>query len=192
MTDGPFRNAVLSGAWKRYGRNLSNDACSLNDRAVQACRSIVGDIQLKEVNALLSDLKSLAQRSQMDLDPSASIEAIFARHTHSPLTDTIERYFAVQILDGASLGNAIDKVVQRTVSGLIEEAKERMIDECASARDKGDISLKEYSKLLDRNAETFNAATGHHDLLCQALFEGRKVLKSVSRKKDGLEDGPEE
>ncbi len=192
MTDGPFRNAVLSGAWKRYGRNLANDACSLNDRAVQVCRSIVGDIQLKEVNALLSDLKSLAQRSQMDLDPGASIDMIFARHTRSPLIDTLERHFAVQILNGLSLGNALDKVVQRTVSGLIKEAKERMIDECASARDKGDISLKEYSKLLDRNAEAFNAAMGHHDLMCQALLEGRKVLKSATRKKDGLEDGPEE
>ena len=192
MTDGPFRNAVLSRAWKRYGSNLSNDACSLNDRAVQACRSIIGDIQLKEMKALLSDLKSLAERPQMDLDPSASIDAIFARHIRSPLTDTLERHFAAQVLDGAPLSAALDKVVQRTVSGLIEGAKERMTDECACARDKGDVSIKEHSKILERSSETFDAVAGYHGLLYQAFFEGSKVLKSATRKKDGLDEGPEE
>lgn len=191
MTDGPFRNAVLSGAWKRYGRNLANDACSLNDRAVQACRSIIGDIP-KEVKALLSDLKSLAGRPQMDLDPSASIDAIFARHIRSPLTDTLERHLAVQIQDGVRLEVALPHVVQKTVTGLIEDAKERMIDGCVSARDKGDISLKEFPKILGRSDEAFEQVYGHHDLLCQTLFEGPKVLKNATRKKDGLDEGPEE
>ena len=92
MTDGPFKNAVLSSRWKQYGKDLVSDAASSEERAAQACHSILGDVDLKALGPLLSALKAQAQRTQMDLDPVSSVEAVFESHAKSPLTDILQKH----------------------------------------------------------------------------------------------------
>ena len=118
MTDGPFRNAELSSRWRRYGESLVSDAVSPGERTAQACRSMLGDVDMKSFSALLSALKAHAQRPQMDLDPVASLDAIFDSHSKSPLTDILQKNLAANLRDQMPPEIALDQALSGAVSRL--------------------------------------------------------------------------
>lgn len=77
MTDGPFRNAELPSRWKRYGQELVSDAASPEERTVHVCHSMIGDVDMTAFSPLFNELKTHAERAQLDLDPVTTVETIF-------------------------------------------------------------------------------------------------------------------
>ena len=191
MTDGPFKNAALSSRWKQYGKDLVSDAASLEERTAQACHSILGDMDMKGHGSLLSALKGHAQRPQMDLDPVSSTEAIFDSHAKSPLTDILQKHLIANLRDQIPAERALDQAFPSTVTDWIDISKNRLDEECIRARDLGDLNHENYRKGIERNHETFDAIRPNE--LYDALFFGsRSAFKQATRKKVGVDEGPDE
>jgi hypothetical protein len=191
MTDGPFRNAELSSRWKRYGQELVSDAASTEERAAQACHSMIGGVDMKAFSPLFGELKAYAERSQMDLDPATAIEAIFENHPTSPLVDTLQKHLVANLRDRIRSEKALDVALESTAKEWVGTAKNRIDEECIRARDLGDMSPEDYSKGIERNRETFAAINPSE--VCSALVTGNKrAFSQALRKKDGLDEGPEE
>src|SRR3546814_16379195 len=72
MTDGPFRNAELSGSWKQYGEDLVSDAASPGERTARICASLLGDVAWDSISPLLKQLDARARNSQPQLEPFAT------------------------------------------------------------------------------------------------------------------------
>ena len=191
MTDGPFRNATLSSRWKQYGKDLVNDAVSSEERAAQARRSMLGDVDAKAIGSLLSTLKEDAQHPQVDLDPISSAEAIFDRYTKSPVTDTLQKHLIANLRDQIPNGHALDQALWSTVTEWTAITKNRLDEECIRARDLGDMSHEHYRKGIDRNQETFDGIRTNE--LYHALLSGSpSAFNQASRKKTGVDEGPDE
>ncbi len=191
MTDGPFRNAELSSRWKRYGEDLVNDAASQGERTAQVCHSMLGDVDLREIGNILKDVRAYAQRPQMDLDPATFVEAIFDNHEKSPFSDHIQKHLIANIQDKMPLAKALDEALVSTVTDRIGITKNRLDEECILARDRGDLSQKDYRKGIERNREAF--ANINRAALCDALASGNgRAFRPSLRKKAGIDEGPDQ
>lgn len=191
MTDGPFRNAELSSRWKRYGQDLVSDAVSPEERTMQACHSMIGDVDMKAFSPLFGDLKAHAERPQMDLDPVTAIETIFDNHPTSPVADTLQRHLIANLRNQMPLEKALDQALDSTAKEWIGATKNRLDEECIRARELGDMSREDYSKGIERNRETFAAIKPSE--LCDALAMGNKrAFRQAVQKKAGVDEGPEE
>jgi hypothetical protein len=191
MTDGPFRNAELSSRWKRYGQELVSDATSSEERVKHACHSMIGDVDMKTFTPLFDDLKSCLGRSQMDLDPVTAIESIFDNHLTSPLTDVLRKHLVANLRDQVPTVNALGQALDGTAKDWIGTTKNRLDEECIRARELGDMSREDYRKGNERNQEAFGAIKANE--ICDALARGNKrAFKQTVRKKQGVDEGPEE
>lgn len=191
MTDGPFRNAALSSRWKRYGQDLISDAASPEERTIQACHSMIGDVDMKAFSPLLDELKGHAERAQMDLDPVTLIESIFDGHPTSPLADTLQRHLIANLRDQLPPERALDQALAGMAQEWIDTTKNRLDEECIRARDLGDMSGDDYRKGIERNGETFAAIKAGD--LCNALATGNKrAFRHANEKNAGVDEGPDE
>ena len=191
MTDGPFRNAALSSRWKQYGKDLVSDAASSNERVAQACHSLLGDVDTKALGSLLSALNAHAQRPQMDLDSVTSIDTIFDRQAKSPLTDTLQKHLIANLRDQMSVERALDQALPSAVMDWMTTTKNRLDEHCIRARDIGDMNPESCRKGIERNRVVFEAIAPSE--LCDALVSGnRNAFKQATRKKSGVDDGPDE
>lgn len=191
MTDGPFRNAELPSRWKRYGQQLVSDAASLEERAAQACHSMIGDVDMQAFSPLLKELKEHVERRQMDLDPVPALETIFENHSTTTLADALQRHLIANFRDQISPEKALDEALDSTAREWISTTKNRLDEECIRARELSDMSRGDYQKGIGRNRETF-AAVKPSDL-CDALVAGNKrAFRQAVQKKAGVDEGPEE
>ena len=191
MVDGPFKNAALSSRWKQYGKDLVSDAASPEERAAQACHSMLGDVDMKTFNPLLNELKAHAQSSQMDMDPISSVEAIFDGHAKQPLTDILQKHLIANLREQIPGERALDQAILSAVTDSIGITKNRLDEECILARDLGDMSHENYHKGIERNQEAFNAIRPNE--LCDALVSGNgRAFKQGTRMKRGVDEGPDE
>ena len=191
MTDGPFRNIELSKRWKQYGRDLVSDAASVDERTLQSCHSMVGDLNLSEISSLLIAIKRHAARPQMDLDMKSAAETLFESCPKSPLTDTLQKHLMANLYERMPLDTALDQALQSTVADWIGITKNRLDEQCIRARDLGDMSQDDYRKGIERNAETF--AGIDRSGLCDALVNGdKRAFKRAQQKKKGVDEGPDE
>ena len=189
--DGPFKNAALRSQWKQYGKDLESDAASSEERAAQACHSMLGDVDVKALGSLLSALKAHAQRPQMDLDLVSSVEAVFDNHAKSPLTDTLQKHLIANLRDQIPVERALDQALPSAVTDWTDITKNRLDEQCIRARDLGDMNHENYRKGIERNHEAFDAIRPSE--LCDALVSGNgRAFKQAARKKVGVDEGPNE
>ena len=189
MTDGPFRNAELSSRWKQYGKHLVSDATSAEERAAQACHSMIGDVDLAAISTILGEIKTHAQRLQMDLDTVSSMEALFDAHPKSPLTDMLQKHLIANLRDRIPLDAALDQALPNSVADWIGMTKNRLDEECIRARDLGDMNENDFRKGIARNREIF--ASIQSAALGDALITGnRRAFKKAQQKKTGVDEGP--
>ena len=191
MTDGPFRNAELNSRWKRYGQDLVSDAVSAEERAMQACHSMIGDIDIQAFSPLLGDLKAHVERTQMDLDPAPVVERIFESHPTSPLADALQRHLIANLRDQIPIDQALNRSLESMAKDWIDTTKNRLDEECIRARELGDMKREDYHKSMARNHETFAAIKP--EALYDALAAGNKsAFRQAVKKKAGVDEGPEE
>ena len=189
--DGPFKNTALSARWKQYGKDLVSDAASLQERVGQACHSMLGNLDIKALSALLNTLRAEVQQPQVDLDPIASVEAIFESHAKSPWTDTLQKHLIANLRDPMSVDEALDQALSGIVADWTETTKNRLDEECIRARDRGDMKVENYRKGIQRNHEAFSAIRPND--LCRALVAGNgRAFSQATRKKIGVDEGPDE
>ena len=191
MTDGPFKNAALSSRWKQYGKDLVSDAASPEERGAQACHSILGGVDLKALGPLLGILKAQAQRTQMDLDPVSSVEAVFESHAKSPLTDVLLKHLIANLRDQILAERALDKAFPCAVTDWIDITKNRLDEECIRARDRGDMNQENCRKGIERNHEAFEII-GSNELCNALIFGNQRAFRQTTRKKVSVDEGPDE
>jgi hypothetical protein len=190
MSDGPFRNAPLSSRWKTYGKKLTSDATTVEERKAQACHSMMGDVGM-DFHPLFSELKARAKHAQMDLDPVAAIEPIFNKYPGLLLADALQRHLVANLRDQIPPEQALDRGLNSTVNEWLDTLGNRLHEQCISARDRGDMNEADYRKAIARNRETFSAIKP--DEICTALASGNKrALHQAIKKKIDIDEGPEE
>lgn len=191
MSDGPFRNIALSSRWKQYGKQLVNDAGSAEERTGLVCHCILGDINMNDFQALFGELKAETSRPQRDLDPAPAIERIFDSHPVAPLIDVLRRHLVANTSDQMPPEIALDQALRTTVREWVGIVQNRLDEACIRARDRGDMSLTDFRKGIERNHETFGAIPLND--LCIALASGNKrAFRQAVQKKCGIDEGPEE
>lgn len=191
MTDGPFRNAELPSRWKRYGQELVSDAASPEERTVHVCHSMIGDVDMTAFSPLFNELKTHAERAQLDLDPVTTVETIFENHAPSPLADALRRHLIANLRDQISPDEALSDALENTAKEWIGTTKNRLDEECIRARELGAMSREDYRKGIERNRETFAAIKSSE--LSSALATGNKrAFRQAVQKKTSVDVGPEE
>lgn len=189
MTDGPFKNAQLSGRWKRYGNSLANDSMSSNERTERVQSAILRDLCTKETRALVTELDAYVKRLQKDLFPRVAVNEIFDRHPTTPQSDTLRKFFSANLAKPMGVEGAWQFAFDSFVRHEAYGTKNRMFEECMSARDRGDLRGAKYSKAIRRNDEAFAAL----DLpkIRDHVLSGKSAPRMAVQKKTGIEDGPE-
>ena len=191
MADGPFKNAKLTSRWKQYGKDLVSDATSTDERVAQACHSILGNVDTNALGPLLSALKAHADQAQMDLRPISAVEAIFENQANSPLTDIIQKHLIANLRDQTPAGRALDQALATAVADLIDITKNRLEEECISARDRNDMTQENCRKGIMRNHEVFEKIN-QIDLYNALTSSNRHAFKKAIRKKGGVDEGPDQ
>lgn len=190
MTDGPFRNAELSGRWKQFGEELVSDATSAAERSAQACHSMLGDMDWFTLSPVLRELENFTHDRQLDLDTCARARAIFESHAKTPFLDTLQRHLTANLRDDGNAADAFAQALNDSVKDLIGTARSRIEEECIRARDVGDMSWASYRKGVVRSQEAFDGVDPGR--IAGALLSGdRQAFKPASVQAIGLDDGPE-
>ena len=187
----PSKHVALSSRWKQYGNDLVSDAASSEERTAQACHSMLGDVDMKALGSLHSALEAHAQRPQMDLDLVSPVEAIFDCHAKSPLTDILQKHLIANLRDQIPVERALDQALPSAVTDWTDITQNRLDEMCIRARDLGNMNHENYRKGIERNHEAFDAIRPKE--LCDALVSGNgRAFKQATRKKVGVDEGPDE
>ncbi len=190
MTDGPFRNAELSSRWKRYGQDLISDAASSEERVMQACHSMLGDVDTTLFCSIFCRLKAQANCVQMEMDPTAKFEEIFESYVPSLLGDALHIHLIANLRDQPPSQYALEQALESTTREWISTTKNRLDEECIRARSVGEMPQQDYVKGMERNQKVF--ASIDVSKLVQALTTGnRKAFSKALKKKTNLDDGPD-
>ena len=190
MTDGPFRNANLSGRWKRFGDDLVSDASSASERSAQASHSMLGDMDWSTVSPLLRDLTALFEDRQLDLDAVARASAIFGKHPKTPFLESLRRHVAASLREGNYGSDAIAQALNRSVRDWTGMARSRIEEECIRARDTGDMTWDNYRKGVARAREAFDGIECGQ--IARALLAGdRRAFSQATTRAVGVDEGPE-
>lgn len=191
MTDGPFRNAELPANWKRYGKDLVNDATSEAERVARVSRNIVTDAGADKVSRVVRALKAEAQKAQLNLDPAGTVAAVFEAQPGGDALNFLQRHINANLRDKVPLDTAIDSAMVSSVKDLIQTTKNRIDEECILARDqRREMTSAEYDKGIRRNREAFGAVDA--DAISRALtFGDKKAFKADTQRKTDIDnDGP--
>lgn len=187
MTDGPFKNAALSSRWKRYGDALINDAMSSNERTERVHSAILKDLCTKESRALITELDTYVKRLQKDLLPREAVNAIFDKHPKTPQADILQKFLSANLARPMGVESAWHFAFDSFVKHEAYGTENRMVEQCMSARDRGD--LPNYSKAVERNHEAF--AGLNHGRIRDDLLSGKSASKFAIAKHSSIDDGPE-
>src|SRR3546814_814722 len=191
MTDGPFRNAELSGSWKKYGEDLVSDAASPGERTARICHSMLGDVDWDSISPLLKQLEASARNSQLELDPCAHVADICDKHPISPFSDSLQKHLTANLRDNLPSQEALDNALLSSVTDWVGTARSRIEEECIRARDARDMSEQDFQKGVSRSREAFDGVNATQ--IRRALITGNKqAFKQAVRAKLGVNDGPED
>src|SRR3546814_10952596 len=113
MTDGPFRNAELSGSWKKYGEDLVSDAASPGERTARICHSMIGDVDWDSISPPLKQLEASARHSQLEPDPCAHVADICDQHHLTPFPDSSQTHLTPHLPDHIPSQEAMDETRQQ-------------------------------------------------------------------------------
>jgi hypothetical protein len=189
MTDGPFRNAKLTSSWKRYGDDLVSEATSLGECAARACHSMLDEMDIKHVSALIRALQGKATEVQSDLDSGWSAAAVFAAHPPSLIGDQLQRHLSARLGSGIAFADAIELALHDTVKDWTRQTQIRMAEECMSARDRGDMARTKYDEGIARNSAVF--ASIDREALAACMRSGDKRAFKPVLNKTGVDEGPD-
>lgn len=189
MSDGPFKNLKLGKRWKRFADAVQNDTFNCSDCCNMASHALTHELLTDNVRAILAVLQAYASRKQLDIDPSASVDSVFNAHMSTPFSDILQKQIAFRLNDQVSLADAVRQAVEESVSNHSNDVRNRIIDECISAREAGgmrhdlfSISVKNVNSVFDSLAK---------DRVCEALLDGDKnAFKTAASKKQGIDEGP--
>jgi hypothetical protein len=189
MSDGPFKNLKLGKRWKRFADAVQNDTFNCPDCCSMASHALMHELLTDNVRAILAVLQAYASRKQLDIDPSASVDSIFNAHMSTPFSDILQKQIAFRLNDQVSPADAVRQALEESVSNHSNDVRNRIIDECISAREAGDmrqdlfsISVKNVNSVFDSLAK---------DRVCEALLDGNKnAFKTAASKKQGIDEGP--
>jgi hypothetical protein len=186
MTDGPFKNLKLGRSWKRLANAVQNEATSATECGLLACDGLVRHLATNENCAALDDLEAYFRRKQLEFDPLASIEAIFDAHEKTPFLDTLQKMLPYKMQnDSSPLGAALDA----TIKDQQGETRSRFEEEFIRARDTGEMSKEACQQALDKIAAAFDAVKPQ-DVRVALRARNKNAFREVSRKKEGLDEGP--
>jgi len=189
MSDGPFKNLKLSKSWNRFVKAVQNAAFDRAECCALASDALVREILTDSVQALLADLQAYARRKQLDLDPLSSVESIFNVHMKTPFADTLQKEVTFCLSDGVAPVDAVQHALDAAVSEQIREARNRIEEECISAREGGGMLQDHFSRTISQSSTIFDSLIKND--VCKALLAGNKnAFKNAVSKKVGLDEGP--
>ena len=188
MSDGPFKNLKLDSRSKRFAEAVQYDAEDQETRCALANDAIVNGI-LSESQALIGALQKYGHNGQLDLDPKASIDAVFDACPKSEFADHLQREVGMRLNEGEASQDAINNGLDAALEKGIGEFRTRTHEACLEARSSGEMRKDQF----DRFVEGSNQALQGIDRvrIMEALKEGNKsAFKQDIKKKVGLDEGP--
>jgi hypothetical protein len=187
MTDGPFKNAVLTGRWKRFGESLLNDAMSPDERCERAEHALSKDLT-PQFRALVSDVDQFINLPQQALLPRSAVEAIFDKHARSPLTDTLQRFFSANLARPMAIEIAWNLALDSTIKREAGDIRMRIVEECMHARDRKELPGAQYSRAIERLNESIESIK--LSKMRADLTTNKSAPRAALAKQVGLDDGP--
>lgn len=124
----------------------------------------------------------------MELDPLASIEAIFDRCEKTPFLDGLKKELLYRSAKDTPLGDAFASALDAAINTQIGETRNRFHEECIRAQEAGELSRSAANRMREKIDAAFDAVD--HEKVCHALMVGRKdaFQKDLGRS-DGVEEG---
>lgn len=188
MSDGPFKNLKLDRCSKRFAEAVQNEAEDQETRCALANNAITNGI-LSENHALIGALQKYGHDGQLDLDPKASINAVFDACDKSGFADHLQREVGMRLNEGEASQVAINNGLDAALETGIGEFRTRTHEACLEARTSGEMRKDQF----DRFVEGSNQALQGIDRvrIMDALKQGNKsAFKHDLKKKEGLDEGP--
>lgn len=189
MTDGPFKNLKLDARSKRFAEAVQNDAEDHGTRCVLASDAILNSI-LRESNALIGALQQYGRDGQLELDPHASISAIFDAHPKSEFADHLQREIRMRLHERVNSQLAIDDSLQAALETGIGEFRTRTQEACLEAHRNGEMRRDQFDRFVDGSNRALQGIDRNR--IMEAIKDGNmSAFKQDVRKKQGIEEGPE-
>lgn len=190
MSDGPFRNTGLSTRWKEYGQMLVNDVMTPAERTIQACHSMIGDVDIAIFKPLYEELVVYAKHSQIDLDAVGVIEAVFRQHANVYLADLLQKELLANLREKLAIAPALEQALVSSTNAWISITQNRFDEECIRARDCGDMKSVDYEKSIERNHLSFCSIDSKQ--FYTALIRGdKRAFRPLGHKKSDVDEGPD-
>lgn len=188
MTDGPFKNLKLDSRSKRFAEAVQTDAVDHETRCALANDAILRGI-LRETQALIRALRAYGQDGQLDLDPKASIKAIFDACPKSEFGDHLQREIGLRLHEGEASQVAIDNGLGAALESGIGEFRTRTHEACLEAHQSGEMRKDQFDRFVEGSNQALQGIDRNRIL--EALKEGnRGAFKEDVKKKEGLDEGP--
>lgn len=188
MTDGPFKNLKLDSRSKRFAEAVQNDAEDQETRCAFANDAILHGI-LRESQAIIGSLQEYGKGGQLDLDPKASIKAIFDACPKSEFADHLQREIAFRLHEGDQSQAAIDNGLEAALENGIGEFRTRTHEACLEAHRNGDMRKDQFDRFVEGSNQALEGID--RPRILAALKECNKsAFKQDVKKKEGLDEGP--
>lgn len=189
MSDGPFKNLNLGKHWKRFADAVHNEAFNNSECCAMASHALMQELLTDNVSAIFAVLRDYTNQKQLDIDPSDTVKSIFNDHMNTPFCDTLQKQIVFRLNDQVSPADAVQQALEESVSKHTNDVRNRIVDECISAREAGAIRQEQFSISVSNINSVFDAL--EKDKVCNALLDGKKnAFKAAVSKKQGLDEGP--
>lgn len=188
MSDGPFKNLKLDSRSKRFAEAVQNEAEDQETRCALANDAIVNGI-LSESQALIGALQKYGHDGQLDLDPKASINAVFDACPKSEFADHLQREVGMRLNEGETSQDAINNGLDAALEKGIGEFRTRTHEACLEARSSGEMRKDQFDRFVKGSNQALRGIDRVR--IMEALKQGNKsAFKHDIKKKEGLDEGP--
>ena len=188
MTDGPFKNLKLGSCWKRLAEAVQNDAASSVECGAFASDALARHLVTKQHSKALQEIDAHLARGQLELDPLASVEAIFDRCEKAPFLDAFQKELLFRTANDTPLAEAVAPALDAAIKDQIGEARSRFQEECIRAREMGEMSRDAFDRAHEKINSAFDAVES--EKVRDALIAGKNdAFEKDLGGGDGVDEG---
>lgn len=194
MSDGPYRSLPLSSAWKRVGKEIAQEASSLDDACEQLNAAIAQDFRdqgADEAIRLIRSAHSDGAQSRLFHDQDQVLLKAQELCARTPINDAIFRHFELARAQSRSVEGAIKEAIGQAGIEACDAGLNAVREHWQACSSKGEIRQSETDYVERRVTEVGKKYAQSN--LTEYLYEHDGSIPRTAMRRpsaDRLEEGP--
>ena len=194
MSDGPYRSLLLSDPWKRAGKEIAQEASSLDDACEQLEAAVAYDFQSQHASEAIRLIRSaLSDGDQPRLIQDEDQALLKAQElcARTPINDAIFRHFELARADGLSVEVALKEAIGQAAGEACEAGLGSVREHWHACASKGEIEQGE-ARYVERRANEVSQKFAQSKFAEELYAHDGRLPKPAKHRQpaDRLEEGP--